>query len=76
VAKFYREKKDHVITRKRNTSAYSILAGIWRLKGLKYVSASKDEWVIDLRDLEAAITPQTTIVSIMTVNNEIGVVQP
>jgi len=35
VAKFYREKKDMLLPRKRNTSAYSILAGIWRLKGLK-----------------------------------------
>lgn len=32
--------------------------------------------IIDLEELEKAITPQTSLVSIMTVNNEIGVKQP
>ena len=32
--------------------------------------------LVDLKELEAAIRPDTAIVSIMTVNNEIGVIQP
>lgn len=32
--------------------------------------------LIDLTQLEAAITPQTCLVSVMAVNNEIGVIQP
>ena len=32
--------------------------------------------LIDLQELEASITPETALVSIMTVNNEIGVIQP
>jgi cysteine desulfurase len=32
--------------------------------------------LIDLKQFEAAIRPDTSIVSIMTVNNEIGVIQP
>ena len=32
--------------------------------------------LIDLKELEKSIRPDTAIVSIMTVNNEIGVVQP
>ena len=32
--------------------------------------------LIDLKQLEAAIRPETALVSIMTVNNEIGVIQP
>jgi len=36
----------------------------------------KSNGLIDLDELEAAIRPSTSIVSIMTVNNEIGVKQP
>ena len=32
--------------------------------------------LVDLKELEAAITDKTCLVSIMTVNNEIGVIQP
>lgn len=32
--------------------------------------------LVDLEELEKAITDQTAIVSVMTVNNEIGVIQP
>lgn len=32
--------------------------------------------VVDLKVLEEAIRPDTAIVSVMTVNNEIGVIQP
>ncbi|MCJ1366726.1 cysteine desulfurase [Acarospora aff. strigata] len=32
--------------------------------------------LIDMKELEAAIRPDTCLVSIMTVNNEIGVIQP
>ena len=31
---------------------------------------------IDLEELEKAMTKETALVSVMTVNNEIGVVQP
>jgi len=36
----------------------------------------KANGLVDLSELEAAIRPDTAIVSIMTVNNEIGVIQP
>lgn len=32
--------------------------------------------LVDLKELEAAIRPDTAIVSVMSVNNEIGVIQP
>lgn len=32
----------------------------------------KQNGIIDLQDLERALTPETSLVSIMTVNNEIG----
>ena len=36
----------------------------------------KKNGMIDLNELEKIITPETSLVSIMTVNNEIGVLQP
>jgi cysteine desulfurase len=36
----------------------------------------KTDGLIDLAELEAAITDQTAVVSVMAVNNEIGVIQP
>jgi cysteine desulfurase len=36
----------------------------------------KASGLVDLQELEAAIRPDTALVSIMTVNNEIGVIQP
>lgn len=36
----------------------------------------KSNGLINLEDLEEAITPDTSLVSVMTVNNEIGVKQP
>ena len=36
----------------------------------------KTNGLIDVRQLEDAIRPDTSLVSVMTVNNEIGVVQP
>lgn len=32
--------------------------------------------LVDLEELDAAMTPETSLVSIMAVNNEIGVIQP
>lgn len=37
--------------------------------------APKDNGLIDLKDLEAAMRPDTVLVSIMYVNNELGVIQ-
>lgn len=40
-----------------------------------YISV-KSNGLIDLSELEAAIRPSTSLVSVMMVNNEIGVKQP
>lgn len=36
----------------------------------------KTNGIINMEDLDKAITPETSLVSIMSVNNEIGVIQP
>ena len=44
----------------------------WRVTVLPVTSSG----LVDLGELEAAITPRTTLVSVMAANNEIGVLQP
>jgi len=78
VANFYGDKKKHIVT--TQTEHKCVLASCRRLEieqGWKvtYLGVGKDG-LINLADLEAAIRPDTAVVSVMHVNNEIGVVQP
>lgn len=77
VARFYKEKKNHVIT--SQTEHKCVLDSCRALEGegfdVTYLPVQKNG-LIELTELEAAITPQTSLVSIMMVNNEIGVKQP
>lgn len=77
VARFYKEKKNHVIT--TQTEHKCVLDSCRALEGegfrVTYLPVGTNG-IVDLKELESAITPQTSLVSIMTVNNEIGVVQP
>jgi cysteine desulfurase len=77
VAHFYKDKKDHIIT--VVTEHKCVLDSCRHLEqeGFKvtYLPVQQDG-LIDLAQLEAAITERTAVVSIMAVNNEIGVIQP
>ncbi|HLN24968.1 MAG TPA: IscS subfamily cysteine desulfurase [Patescibacteria group bacterium] len=77
VANFYRDKKDHIIT--VVTEHKCVLDSCRHLEqeGFKvtYLPVHKNG-LIDLAQLEAAITDRTALVSVMAVNNEIGVIQP
>ncbi|MBY0432029.1 MAG: IscS subfamily cysteine desulfurase, partial [Rhodospirillales bacterium] len=77
VAHFYKEKKDHVIS--VVTEHKCVLDSCRHLEqeGFKvtYLHVGKNG-LIDLDDLREAITPKTVLVSVMAVNNEIGVIQP
>lgn len=68
--------KNHVITAK--TEHECVLATARSLEkggfNVTYLPVDK-EGLIDLDDLKSAITDKTSLVSIMTVNNEIGVIQ-
>lgn len=77
VGRFYREKKNHIIT--VQTEHKCVLDSCRNLEqeGFKVTYLPvKESGVIDLRDFENAITERTLLVSVMTVNNEIGVTQP
>lgn len=77
IAKFYGDKKRHIIT--CNTEHKCVLDTCRHL-GLEGFNITylpvKSNGLIDLDQLEETITDDTILVSIMAVNNEIGVIQP
>lgn len=77
VAHFYQEKKKHVITTQIEHKCVLDSCRVLESEGfdITYLPVQKNG-VIRMEDLEAAIRPDTSLVSIMTVNNEIGVRQP
>jgi len=79
VARFFKRggKKNHIIT--CQTEHKCVLDSCRHLQDdgfeITYLPVQSDGR-ISMEELEAAIRPETMLVSIMTVNNEIGVVQP
>ncbi|EGY18298.1 cysteine desulfurase [Verticillium dahliae VdLs.17] len=79
VARFFGRsgKKKHIIT--TQTEHKCVLDSCRHLQDegfeITYLPVN-NSGLIDLAQLEAAIKPETALVSIMTVNNEIGVIQP
>ena len=77
VAEFYKDRKNHVVT--TVTEHKCVLDTCRHLEQngfeLTYLPVQKNG-LIDLEELRAAITDKTVVVSIMAVNNEIGVIQP
>ncbi|MEQ8193147.1 MAG: IscS subfamily cysteine desulfurase [Rhodospirillales bacterium] len=76
-AQFYGKKKNHVIT--AATEHKCVLEACRHLERdgfeVTYLPVGPDG-LLDPRALDAAITDNTCLVSVMAVNNEIGVVQP
>ncbi|KAI9598450.1 pyridoxal phosphate-dependent transferase [Syncephalis fuscata] len=77
VANFYRERKKHIITTQTEHKCVLDSCRFLQEEGfdVTYLPVSQGG-LIDLAELEKAIRPDTALVSIMTVNNEIGVIQP
>lgn len=77
VYEMYASKGDHIIT--CETEHKAILDTCLHLEkqgaSVTYLKAGTDG-LIDLQELEAAITPKTILVAIMYANNETGVIQP
>jgi len=77
VGRFYKSKKKHVIT--TQTEHKCVLDSCRQLEAegieVTYLPVNT-AGLIDLEQLEASIRPDTSLVSVMTVNNEIGVLQP
>jgi cysteine desulfurase len=77
VAKFYGDQKNHIITCVTEHKCVLETCRALQQDGfdVTYLHV-KENGLIDLDALKAAITDKTLIVSIMAVNNEIGVIQP
>ena len=77
VAHFYGDQRKHIIT--VTTEHKCVLDACRHLEDegftVTYLPVASDG-LIDLAALEAAITKDTLIVSVMTINNEIGTIQP
>jgi len=76
-AHFYKGKGKHIITMK--TEHKAVLDTVRELEREGFEATYLDpqqNGLIDLEKLKAAIRPDTIVVSVMMVNNEIGVIQP
>src|SRR4026209_178130 len=76
-AEMYREKGNHIITCVTEHKAVIDTCKKLEKQGLRvtYLPVQKDGR-ISLDELKAAITDKTILITIMTANNEIGVIQP
>ncbi|NMG04028.1 IscS subfamily cysteine desulfurase [Azoarcus taiwanensis] len=76
-AQFYKSKGKHLITLK--TEHKAVLDTVRELERQGFEATYLDvqeNGLVDLDALRAAIRPDTIVVSVMMVNNEIGVIQP
>src|SRR4029078_1972319 len=76
VAAMYREKGNHIITCVTEHKAILDSCKHLEKEGYKVTFLPVDDkGLVSLEDLQAAITDQTILITIMTANNEVGVIQ-
>lgn len=77
VARFYRNTKRHIVTVQTEHKCVLDSCRVLELEGFSvtYLPVSSGG-IVDLDQLRKAIRDDTVLVSVMTVNNEIGVIQP
>ncbi|KAH9579092.1 cysteine desulfurase, variant 2 [Schistosoma haematobium] len=77
VAKFYHPKKKHIITTQIGHKCVLDSCRVLENNGfdVAYLPVQKNG-ILDLEVLEQSIKPETSLVSVIAVNNEIGVLQP
>lgn len=77
VAMFYKSRKKHIVTTQTEHKCVLDSCRWLQQRGFEvdYLPVKKDG-LVDLDQLRSTIRPDTSLVSVMAVNNEIGVVQP
>ncbi|PAW94323.1 IscS subfamily cysteine desulfurase [Mucilaginibacter sp. MD40] len=77
VFEMYKDKGNHIITAvTEHKAVLDACKHVEKLGGKVTYLPVKEDGLVDLGELEAAMTPETILVSIMYGNNEIGVIQP
>ncbi len=77
VYEMYASKGNHIITvTTEHKAVLDTCKHIEKVGGEVTYLTVKEDGLIDLKDLEAAIKPTTILIAIMYANNEVGVVQP
>ncbi len=77
VFEMYKEKGNHIITAvTEHKAVLDACKHVEKLGGKVTYLPVKEDGLVDLAALEAAMTSETILVSIMYGNNEIGVIQP
>jgi len=72
-----RDKGNHIITSAIEHPAVTEVCRYLERNGFRVTYVGVDEFgVVDLAALEKAISPQTTLITIMHANNEVGTIQP
>jgi cysteine desulfurase len=77
VAEFYKDRRNHIVTTVTEHKCVLDTCRHLEQQGftVTYLPVQKNG-LIDLEQLRATVTDKTVVVSIMAVNNEIGVIQP
>ena len=77
IAYKYKEKGNHIITSKIEHQAILESCETLEKQGFEvtYLNVDKDG-IVDLQELENAITDKTILISVMFANNEIGTIEP
>lgn len=77
VANFYKKQRNHIITVITEHKCVLDTCKHLEQEGFEVTYLPvRPNGIIDLKELEKAMRPTTVLVSIMSVNNEIGVIQP
>jgi len=77
VAHFYKDKRDHIVTVVTEHKCVLDTCRHLEQEGFRVTYLPvQPNGLIDLAALEAAVDDKTVLVSVMAVNNEIGVIQP
>ncbi|MBM3643810.1 MAG: IscS subfamily cysteine desulfurase [Alphaproteobacteria bacterium] len=76
-AEFYKDRRNHIVTTVTEHKCVLDTCRHLEQQGftVTYLPVQKNG-LVDLAELEAAVTDKTVVVSVMAVNNEIGVIQP